>query len=90
MQEGKFRLLQNKIFAEGEVYLIRKRKTDLERKTELFLVRIAPQFCYISNLYPAGVDGDWKLYRFDYQGGLYLMRLGQAEVEIVQDCLEAA
>lgn len=81
MKEGKYILEGGMFVIEGNKYLIRKRKQQSKSnpKPDNFLIRCSP-FQYISSLFPViSNPGD---YHFDFQQELYLLRIGEGEIEL--------
>jgi hypothetical protein len=79
---GEFKLEGNSFFIKGVEYKIRQRKKITPKKTGLFLCAFRNKkfFEYVSSLYPESKDEG--VYRFDYRGVYYLMRIDKDRVKI--------
>lgn len=81
METGNFVLQGNQFIAGGNKFCMRKRKKSTQSKPEMYLIQLQP-FRYISSLFPTSEEG---LYTFDYEGQLYILKKGEAQVVIAEE-----
>jgi len=80
MQAGEFILEKNIFFTEEGKYCIRERKSNLDKKPKLFMVKLSP-FQYVSSLFPGEEE---NTYHFDFKQELYSLKLKKDKVEVTK------
>lgn len=66
MIPGEYILQENSFFVEGKKYCIKERKNLKGKKTQYYLIELAP-FQFISSLFPTGEEN----FTFDYEQKIY-------------------